>query len=133
MKNSLETKEKQLLFRSVPDPKPDCRSGLWKNIIRIGIQISQRITIRNPDPQHIFLHVVAVYNVTILAIGLGLSKKFWPMVTYDRKKPHLKLCRPAYCVRTTQLWQINDNIIFCYLPPQFSTAVVMCLLPPTNN
>ena len=53
-------------------------------------------------------YVVAVYHVTILGIAHGLVKKFWPMVIgcvlrTCREFNYLKLCRPAYFVRTTQL------------------------------
>ena len=49
-----------------------------------------------------------VYIVTIVAIGHGLLKKFWPFgtrlrSTHCREFNYLKLCRPAQFVRTTQL------------------------------
>ena len=52
--------------------------------------------------------VVVVYHVTIVAIGHGLLKKCWPFVTrlrsaHCREFNYLKLCRPAYFIRTTQL------------------------------
>ena len=51
--------------------------------------------------------VVVVYHVTIVAIGHGLLKKFWPFgnrlrSTHCREFLYMKLCRPAYFVRTTQ-------------------------------
>ena len=65
------------------------------------------------------LHVV-VYHVTIVPIGHGLLKKFWPLVllrsTHCRVLKYLKLCRPAYFVRTTQLVKlINASLLFLYL------------------
>ena len=52
--------------------------------------------------------VVVVYHVTIVEIGHGLLKKFWPFgtklrSTHCREFNYLKLCRPAYFIRTTQL------------------------------
>ena len=51
-------------------------------------------------------HVIVVYNLTIVAIGHGLLKKFWPVgtrlrSTHCREFNYLKLCRPAYFIRTT--------------------------------
>ena len=51
-------------------------------------------------------YVVVVYHVTIVAIGHGLMKKFWPFgttlrSTHCREFNCLKLCRPAYFIRTT--------------------------------
>ena len=45
---------------------------------------------------------------TIVAIGHGMLKKFWPFgtrlrSTHFREFNYLKLCRPAYFIRTTQL------------------------------
>ena len=51
-------------------------------------------------------NVVVVYHVTIVAIGHGLLKKFWPMVigcVLRMAGSYSKLCRPAYFVRITQL------------------------------
>ena len=56
-----------------------------------------------------WLHgVVVVYHVTIVSIGNGLVKKFWPFgnrlrATHCREFLYMKLCRPAYFVRTTKL------------------------------
>ena len=52
--------------------------------------------------------VVVVYHETIVAIGHGLSNKFWPFgtrlhSTHCREFNYLKLCRPAYFISTTQL------------------------------
>ena len=52
--------------------------------------------------------VVVVYHVTIVTIGHGLLKKFWSFgtslrSTHCREFNHLKLCRPAYLIGTTQL------------------------------
>ena len=52
--------------------------------------------------------VVFVYNGTIVAIGHGLLKKFLAYgdtlrSTHCREFHYLKLWRPAYFVRTTQL------------------------------
>ena len=52
--------------------------------------------------------IVVVYHVTIVAIGHGLLKKFWPYgtrlrSTHCRVFNYLKLCRPAYFIKTTQL------------------------------
>ena len=69
--------------------------------------------------------VVVVCHVTVVAIGQGLLKEFWPMVigsllpsTHFREFYYLKLCRPAFFVRTTQfsffinfLAWINTTII----------------------
>ena len=54
------------------------------------------------------MDVVVVYHVTIVAIGHGLLKKFWPFgtrlrSTRCREFNYLKLCRPAYFIRTSQL------------------------------
>ena len=51
--------------------------------------------------------VVVVYHVTIVAIGHGLLKKFWPFgtrlrSTYCREFNYIKLCSLAYFIRTTQ-------------------------------
>ena len=65
---------------------------------------------RNIERFYSSIGVVVVYHVTIVAIGHGLLKKFWPFgtrlsSTHCRKFNYLKLCRPAYFVRTTQLLQ----------------------------
>ena len=39
--------------------------------------------------------VVVVYHVTIVAIGHGLLKKFWPFWLRSREFNYLKLCRPV--------------------------------------
>ena len=45
---------------------------------------------------------LVVYHVTIVAIGHWLLKKFWPLVlSCVLRTALLKLCRPAYFVRTT--------------------------------
>ena len=59
--------------------------------------------------------VVVVCHVTIVAIGHGLLKKFWPFgnrlrSTHCREFPYLKLCRPADFVRTTQLSYFHNAI-----------------------
>ena len=55
-------------------------------------------------PQEVLheVRVLGAYHVTIVAAGHGLLKKFWPRVTGCVLRT-LKLCRPAYFVRTTQL------------------------------
>ena len=60
-------------------------------------------------------YVVVVYHVTIVAIGHGLLKKFWPFGNRLRSRHcsaylYMKLCRPAYFVRTTQ--KSVSSIIF---------------------
>ena len=55
-----------------------------------------------------FKDVVVVYNVTIVAIGHGFLKKFWPFGNrlrsiHCREFLYVKLYRPAYFLRTTQL------------------------------
>ena len=52
--------------------------------------------------------VVVVYHVTIVAIGHGLLEEILAIgtrlrSTHWREFNYLKLCRPAYFVRTTQL------------------------------
>ena len=52
--------------------------------------------------------VVVVYHVTNVAIGHGLLKEILAFgtrlrSTHCRKYNYLKLCRPAYFIRTTQL------------------------------
>ena len=59
-------------------------------------------------------YVVVVYHVTIVAIGHGLLKKFWPFgtrlrSTHCREFNYLILCRPAYFIRTTQLLNIKTD------------------------
>ena len=63
-----------------------------------------------PKIRQLFNHVigVVVYHVTIAAIGHGLLKKFWLFgdrlrATHCRDFLYMKLGRPAYFVRTTQL------------------------------
>ena len=51
---------------------------------------------------------IVIYHVTIVANGHGLLKKCWPFgtrlrSTHCREFNYLKLCRPAYFIRTTQL------------------------------
>ena len=55
-----------------------------------------------------FLLCCCCLPCTIEAIGHGLLKKFWPFgtrlrSTHCREFNYLKLCRPAYFIRTTQL------------------------------
>ena len=54
------------------------------------------------------INVVVVYHVAIVEIGDGLLKKFWLFgnrlhSTHCREFLYVKLCRPAFFVRTTQL------------------------------
>ena len=68
-----------LFFHNVFDQIEPCfrfygrECGLLKFKIYAGVQG------RNPPPQ-VSMHVVVVYHVTIVAIGHGLLKKFWPLV-----------------------------------------------------
>ena len=66
-----------------------------------------------------------VYHVTIVAIGRGLLKKFWPFVTrlrytHCREFNYLKLCRPAYFMLMIALVvDIRSYLIDCVVALQY--------------
>ena len=72
-----------------------------------GMERRERGTLRNGPG------VVVVYHVTVVTIRDGLLKKFWPLVIgcvlRTAGSSIIRLLRPAYFVRTTQLLPHPDK------------------------
>ena len=89
-----------------PDPKPRLWQTDWLTSFCSGESAEPAVLVlavfSSPPPPSSFITLikgcVVVYHVTIVAIGHGLLKKFWPFSTrlrstHCREFNYLKLCR----------------------------------------